>query len=262
MPRAKKADAAPTAVSLSKPATFERLRFWIVGETPLITHAWSFKAKNEMLRKQMGATKSAREKKDPDEDFVNSLYAMKNITSDSSRDERLEGPFGFPVTGVKNCILSSAHKDKGIARTTVMSALFLRAKMVRTMPALASAICDLPLVEIHGSEPVMREDMVRVGVGLNKTAALAYRAQFTNWAILIEGKLNTDAMSVDQLSFLINECGTAAGLGEWRPEKRGMFGVFHLANAEEEAAWDAFAAGNGPLPEVNDDDEFYREAAE
>lgn len=224
------------AAALTKKPTFKSFRVWLIGDTPLITHAWSEKAKREMLQKQVKAPKAGKEARDPQADFVSSLYEMG------------EGQYGFPVTGIKNCILSAAHKDKGIARSATMAALWLNAEMVRVRPALAGAICDMPLVRIHGSKPEMREDMVKVGSGLNKTASLAYRAQFTTWGIRFTGRFNATALNAEQIAFLIMEAGTAYGLGEWRNERKGMFGAFHLAEASEEAAWDAFADSGGPMP--------------
>jgi hypothetical protein len=226
------------AAALSKKPAFKSFSVWLVGDTPIITHAWSEKAKREMLSKQVKATKGGREARDPQADFVSSLYEMG------------DGSFGFPATGIKNCILSAAHKDKGIARSATMAALWLNAEMVRSRPALAGAICDMPLVRIHGSEPEMREDMVKVGAGLNKTASLAYRAQFTTWAMKVTGRFNSAAISAEQLAFLIQEAGMSYGLGEWRNERKGMFGAFHLADAEEEIAWEAYAIKKGPLPEI------------
>jgi hypothetical protein len=146
------------AAQLSKKTKFSGFKTWIVGDTPIITHAWSEKAKREMLQKQVKATKAGKESSRPAVGFVSSLYEMG------------DGVYGFPATGVKNCILSAAHKDKGIARTGVMSALWINAEMVRVRPALAGAVCDMPLIRIHGSAPEMREDMVKIGAGLNKTA--------------------------------------------------------------------------------------------
>jgi hypothetical protein len=220
---------------LSKKPIYSEFAFWIVGDTPLITHAWSEKAKREMLIKQVKATKPGKEARDPQADFVSSLYEMN-------------GGFGFPATGVKNCILSAAHKDKGIARASVMAALWLHAEMVRTRPALAGAICDMPLIKVHGPKPEMREDMVKIGSGLSKTANLAYRGQFTVWAMRITGRFNTAVLTAEALAFIVQESGIAAGLGEWRNERKGMFGAFHLADANEEDAWEAFAAGKGPMP--------------
>ncbi len=229
-------DNESVSVSLSKKPEFKRFSIWIVGDTPLITHAWSEKAKREMLSKQVKATKAGKEARDPDADFISSLYDMG------------DGTYGFPATGIKNCILSAAHKDKGVAKTMVQQALFINADMVRVRPALAGAICDMPLVRIYGGSPEMREDMVRVGVGLNKTASLAYRGQFTVWAMQVTGRLNTSVLAPEALAFLIQEAGLSFGLGEWRNEKKGMFGSFHLADAEEEAAWASYRAGSGSLP--------------
>lgn len=225
--------------SLSKNTSFQRFSVWIVGDTPLITHAWSQKAKLEMLAKQVKATRGGKAERDPQGDFVSSLYEMG------------DGSYGFPATGIKNCITSSAHKDRGIPRSQVIGALWIDADMVRVRPALAGAICDMPLIRIYGSAPENREDMVKIGGGLNKIANLAYRGQFAVWAMKITGRFNRDVINEEALAFLLQASGMASGLGEWRNERKGMFGAFHLANAEEEAAWEAFKDGTGPLPNVS-----------
>jgi hypothetical protein len=104
----------------------------------------------------------------------------------------------------------------------------------------------------------MREDMVKIGSGLNKVASLAYRGQFTHWAFKLSARFNPEILTPEALAFLIQESGLACGLGEWRNERRGMFGAFHLANPAEEREWEAFAFGKGALPVG----ESYRQAAE
>lgn len=229
-------DPINLASLLSTKTPFQGFHLWIVGDTPLITHAWSQKAKLEMLSKQVKATRAGKEARDPQADFVSSLYEMG------------DGSYGFPATGVKNCILAAAHKDKGIPRSGVMSALWIQAEMVRSRPALAGAICDMPLVKIHSGKPEMREDMVKIGSGLQKIANLAYRGQFTIWAMKIKGQFNPAVLTAEALAFLIQESGLASGLGEWRNERKGMFGAFHLASADEEKQWESYAAGKGKLP--------------
>lgn len=241
------------AAELSVAATYKKFTIWLVGDTPLIVHAWSEKAKREMLQKQVKATKSGKEARKPEEDFLNSLYEM-------GTDENNKTLYGFPVTAFKSAILSVAHKDKGVPRSTVQSALWLEADMVRVRPALAGAICDMPLVRIFGSEPEMREDMVRIGTGMTKTANLAYRGQFTNWAVRLSGKFNATVLSSSALAFLIAEAGLSIGVGEWRNTKSGIFGAFHVANVSEQDMWEKFASGKGMLP-VRDDVQ-YAEAAE
>jgi len=236
---------------LSSAVVYQPFKVWLVGDTPLIVHAWSQKAKLEMLQKQVKATKAGKDARDPQQDFVDSLYPMGEIKGKKA--------YGFPVTGIKNAALSSAHKDKGIPRSVVQSALWFDADMVRVQPALSKAICDMPLVRLFGSDPEMREDMVRIGSGLNKTANLAYRGQFTVWAVRLTGKFNPTVLSPEALLFLIRESGVGIGIGEWRNERKGIFGSFHLADMAEQEAWEKFASGKGPLPVRKEE---YAQAAE
>lgn len=223
--------------ALSRPASVKRFKLWLVGDTPLITHAWSEKAKREMLAKQVKAVKAGKGPKDPEAEFKSSLYEMGDEI------------YGFPATAFKKAIWTMAHKDKGIPKTDVMAGLWIDAELVSIRPALAGAICDMPLLRIHGSKPEMREDMVRVGAGIRKTAAFAYRAQFKIWAVRVTGKFNEDVLPAESIAFLIGEGGRGCGVGDWRNEKQGMFGAFHLATPQEEEAWDRFAAKRGPLPQ-------------
>ena len=63
-----------STVTINAPE-FEVVEFKIVGDTPLIVHAWDEKAKRMMLEKQMGkAAKTKHEIKVPTNDFINSLY--------------------------------------------------------------------------------------------------------------------------------------------------------------------------------------------
>jgi len=218
-------------------STFKRFDVWIVGDTPLITHSWSEKARLDMLRKQVKAVKAAgRQARDPQEDYENSLYEIR------------KGVYAFPTTAAKLALMSAAHMDKGISKTAILSNVWLDCSMYKVRPALETAVCDMPLTRIYGAAPEMREDMVRVGAGLNKTSTLAYRAQFFPWAARITGRFNPTQVPAESLAFLFDEAGRACGLCDWRNEKRGVFGSFHLASAEEEDAWMSFAKGEGPMP--------------
>jgi len=218
-------------------STFKRFDVWIVGDTPLITHSWSEKARLEMLRKQVKAVKAAgREARDPEEDYRNSLYQIS------------ENTYAFPTTAIKLSLISAAHQDKGVSKTSVLSNVWLDCAMHRVRPALSNAVCDMPLTRIWGAKPQMREDMVRVGAGLQKTSTLAYRAQFFPWAARVTGRFNPTQVPAEALAFLFDEAGRACGLCDWRNEKRGVFGSFHLAQEEEERQWMSFAAGKGPMP--------------
>ena len=222
---------------LAGKTTFKRFSQWIVGDTPLITHSWSEKARLDMLRKQVKAVKAAgRQARDPEEDFRNSLYEIRKDV------------YAFPTTATKLALMSAAHMDKGISKTAILSNVWLDCAMYKVTPALAGAVCDMPLTRIYGAKPEMREDMVRVGSGLNKTSTLAYRAQFFPWAAKVSGRFNPTQVPPEALAFLFDEAGRACGLCDWRNEKRGVFGAFHMADEQEELEWAAFAKGEGPIP--------------
>ena len=235
------AETVPLARFMSQKAVFQQAEIWIVGDAPLIVHSWSEKAKHEMLQKQVRAIKPGKAPRTPEKEFADSLYMMQ--TKEGS------DVYGFPCTAIKKCMLSAAHKDKGIPRDTVMRSVWFTAPFIRTRTAIDGAICDLPLIRLWGSDPEMREDMVRIGVGLTKTANLAYRAQFRVWAMRIVFRYNASVISEDVIATLITESGMSCGIGDWRNEKNGMFGSFHLGTASEIDAWDKFARRKGPLPQ-------------
>jgi hypothetical protein len=247
---------------------YDTFTLWLVGHTPLIVHAWSQKAKESMLGKQQKEVSEGLDTRDPAADFEASLYPMSPETDAAGERIPLEKrTFGFPVTAVKKAMLSVAHKDRGVPRATVMGALRLKHEMIRVMPALAGAVCDMPLVRIYGSPPEMREDMVRVGAGLNKKATLAYRAQFSVWAIRIRGQVNISTCPFEWIPFLARHSGLAVGIGDWRNEKNGIFGAYHIASPQEIEEWEAYRRGAGPLPapvkfDDDDDDDELQEAAE
>jgi hypothetical protein len=86
------------------------------------------------------------------------------------------------------------------------------------------------MVTIEG-KPVMREDVVKVGKFPNKVADLRYRAEFKKWSCVLTIKYNARVLTQDQIINLLHLAGFAVGIGEWRPEKSGQFGMFHVENA-------------------------------
>ena len=88
-------------------------------------------------------------------------------------------------------------------------------------------MCEL--VEIVG-EPTMREDMVRVGMGV---ADLRYRGEFKKWQCKIPLRYNANVLSLEQILNIFDTAGFSTGVGEWRPQKNGDYGMFHVARGNE-----------------------------
>lgn len=204
-----------------KPIEIQKTTIRVVGDTPLIMHSWSEKAKREILDKQMKKTKaSAKQAKSPVEDFIRSMYWLEGFPEEMSEDGfeeaiRKGARFGFPVTAFKQAAISAAYrmgwtKDK----MSMRGAFFIDGD-------------ENQMVEIFSDVPVIREDMVKVGMG---TADIRFRGEFRNWYAELTISYNKNGQySLEQIINIINAGGYVCGIGEWRPERDGQYGMFHVA---------------------------------
>ena len=216
---AKKNEAAIIEI---KPINIVTTTVRIAGDTPLIMHRWSEKAKRMILEKQMKKTKSsAKEAKNPVEDFIESIYWMEGKPSEYTEDAfkyacKNGARFGFPVTAIKQATISSAYRNGSTKDMASLRGAFF----------IAGEGSEL-LAEVKGSVPTMREDMVRVGMGV---ADIRFRGEFANWYMDLQVSYNANgAYTLDQIINLINVGGFSCGIGEWRPEKDGNYGMYHVA---------------------------------
>ena len=204
-----------------RPLEIVKTTIRIVGDSPLIMHAWSEKAKREMLEKQMKATKTkARDAKNPVEDFIRSMYWLSDMPTDMT-EEGFEAAitngarFGFPVTAFKQAAISAAYrmgwtKDK----MSMRGAFYIDGDSNQ-------------MLEIKSDKPIMREDMVKVGMG---TADIRYRGEFRNWYVDMPISFNKNGKyKFEQIVNIINAGGYVCGVGEWRPERDGQYGMFHVS---------------------------------
>lgn len=189
----------------------------LVGDSPLIVHAWSQKAKLEMLGKQMKTARGAKEAKDPVADFEASMYRLA------------DGGYGFPSVGFKSAAVTAGTSVAGLTKVAARQAFHVLGEDVDVVGAFDGSRSRLNLARIHGI-PQMREDLVRVGMG---TADLRYRAEFTDWRARIVVRFNSNVLSEAQILNLLNTAGFAVGIGEWRPERDGSNGMFHVADERE-----------------------------
>ena len=210
-----------TEVIEIRPIEIKKVTIRIVGDTPLIMHAWSEKAKRMMLEAQMGIAKGKKkEAKNPVDDFIRSMYWLTPMPEDGTMESFEEAivngaRFGFPVTAFKQAAISAAYrmgwaKDK----MSMRGAFFIDSD-------------ENGMIEIHSDTPEMREDMVKVGMG---TADIRYRGEFKNWYADLTISYNANGQySLENIVNIINAGGYVCGVGEWRPERDGQYGMFHVA---------------------------------
>ena len=173
-----------------------------------------------MLEAQMGLAKGKKkEVKNPVDDFIQSMYWLTNKPEESTEEAFMQAikdgaRFGFPATAFKQSAISAAYrlgyvKDKMGLR----GAFFINGD-------------ENGMIEIHSDTPIMREDMVKIGMG---TADLRYRGEFRNWWAELNISYNANgSFSLENIVNIINAGGYACGVGEWRVEKDGQNGAFHV----------------------------------
>ena len=192
------------------PLELETMSIKIVGDSPLIVHAWDEKAKQEMLDKQMKKAKQGKKAKDPKDCYRKSLYWLDENGNriKPGQDVEKHEHFGVPAVMFKAAAVNAAN-EVGLHKTKTRQAFRVLKEFVK----------------ING-KPSMREDMVKIAMG---TADIRYRGEFKEWSAVIQVQFNANRYSAEQIVNLFNTAGFCVGVGEWRPQRGGDFGMFHVA---------------------------------
>ena len=196
---AKKKTTEQVGISIPQIA-IQRLMVKIVGDSPLITHAWAEKAIRQIKDKQAKKATKGKEARDPEADYQAAFYRTD------------DGVPAMPSVAFKSAAVS-ACRDLDMKMTEARGRFHVEGEFI----------------EIIG-EPRMREDMVRVGMG---TADIRYRPEFVKWSAILPITYNSTQISPEQIINLLNVAGFGVGVGEWRPEKNGQYGRFHVASDNE-----------------------------
>ena len=136
---------------------------------------------------------------------------------------------GFPASAMKKAAAASAYRREWTKdRVSVMCSFQIEA--CDDDPDAEMALLERRYIGIKGDLPVFREDNVVVGIS---SADLRYRAQINNWYadIIIAYDVNNKYTLENIVNFL-NVAGFTCGIGEWRTEKSGDFGMFHVEQIE------------------------------
>jgi hypothetical protein len=202
-----------------KPIKIKRIEIKVVGDSSLIVHKWSQKAIQMMIDKQKKKASAGREVRNPELEFVNTLYFIKDepeeLTPETFQKAVKSGAqFGFPSTGFKQCAISGGYRS-GMTKdkVSIQGSFHIEGEFVR----------------IAGSPPIMRTDMVRLG-GMGSPADIRFRAEFKEWSAIIPIRYNEMTISAEQIVNLFNVGGFSVGVGEWRVEKTGDHGMFHVTS--------------------------------
>lgn len=187
-----------------KKLDIRKITLQVEGDSPLIMHKWDEKAKKQMLDKQMKKA-VVREAKDPEAQYLSSLYVL-------DAEKKI---YGFPADAFKAAAVRGG-KSMGVTMTDARGAFFVHGVYAEGE--------GRELVPLKG-DVSMREDMVKLETGV---ADIRYRGQVEHWTADVVISYNASVLSAEQIVNMFNAAGFGVGLGEWRPERNGMFGRFHV----------------------------------
>jgi len=195
------------------PMNIQSMEIVLVGDSPLVVHAWSDKAKKMMLDKQMKKAMPKKEAKSPEQDFIDSLYWYSTKPKNATLADVEKADFGFPAIAFKAAAVDACSHVDGMTKVEARGAFHI----------------DTDLVKVEG-RPTPREDMVRIGMGV---ADIRYRGEFRKWRVRLPIRYNANLISAEQLANLFEAAGFGIGVGEHRPQRDGSGGRFHVARAGE-----------------------------
>ena len=191
----------------------ETIRIPIVGTAPLIVHRFSEKAKRQMLDAMQGR-KNPKQPKDPQAEYDSCFYRCD------------DGTYGFPALAFKAATVGAARFfGKDVTMTSLRQVLFMDAELSKTDGQRLVRINGIAELVDTQAEPVMREDVVRVGIG---GTDLRYRPQFTEWSCVVDVIFVSSMLTRESVLSLVEAGGLGVGVGEWRPERKGDFGTYKI----------------------------------
>jgi len=188
----------------------------VVGLSPLLTHRFSEKAiriMEEAQGEKGGKTKKKREKRDPEDDFLRSMY-WKGGVPNKPKNELLKmvrtHTFQIPARAFKAACVNAVRMVTGLTMKEARSLLFI----------LGTEESNGALVDMESDPPIMDTEPVRIG-GMTKTTDLRYRGEFHNWSAKLRVQYDADLVDPQTIVNLINRAGFSVGILEDRPLPSG-----------------------------------------
>lgn len=177
------------------------LKIKVVGDSPLLMHKFSDASKSKIMDKQTGGAK---------------VRGTRNVSNDIEEaiHKTPDGKVGFPASAFKRAIVESSPYFKQVG---------LNKKLVKGQVHILGNI--LP---IKFKDQVINEAPVRLPSG---NADIRYRPEFNDWSCELTIRFNETLISVEQIVNLLNYAGFCIGIGDWRMQCGGTYGMFHVETA-------------------------------
>ena len=198
-------------VLIPKP-NFKTVVFTIRGTTPYIQEQFSEKASRAIEdRKRDGATKrpKIREKWVPENEAEGMAYRFR------------EGDTGIPVSHIKGSMVKAC---------SLVGLPMTKARMLMSVEGDGfGAVDNKPLIKFKkGGEYKMSSEGFAVGIPAGKNDVHARPMYPEGWEADVRVTFDADILTAEMITNLIYRAGIQCGIGAWRPQKGGQWGMFEL----------------------------------
>jgi hypothetical protein len=192
-----------------------------VGEG-LLVQRFSESKMGDMEKKSLGEAKTSRPHRVYEQEFQEARY-IRN------------GKDVFPSAAIKRAVVEGCSFVDGVYKTTARGAFFILGEYV----------------EIESPKPPeIHKAIVYIGRGSKKIAQVRIRPLYRNWQMRVPIRYDANILSADQLVFLFVQAGFSVGLGDWRPQCNGSFGMFEVktnVNGKVKHGYDPIQEGQSTL---------------
>ena len=203
------------------PISEGRVKFGLIGTSPMIFNCMSEKARRELLMpkgRKTRADRAANLKHVPFDEYRASVYR----SDDPSGPTRLM----FPAPGVKGAMATAALDLPGTRKSEIGRLVWVEGYHVPVwgVPQLMMSV-------------VRSADMA-------KTPDIRTRAILPEWGLIINIKFVQPKLKAVAIAHLLAAAGIVSGLGDFRQEKgKGSFGQFKVVSADDEELLNIMAGG-------------------
>ena len=180
----------------------EKIRVTIEGTTPILFNRFRDVAIEGKSKKRTGAMAES--------DIEDKLYQDDN------------GKTQIPSVYLKNCITEASKQFKivGKGKSTY-------SKLVASTVDIEPFMIDLKA----GKYEIFRISAVNPMTG---GRMMVERPRYTKWGASFEIIINDPAVPVSVVQEILEHAGKYVGIGDWRPQKKGMHGKFAISEFKKE----------------------------
>lgn len=167
-----------------------------VGEG-LLVHRFGESAMREMEAKTLGEAQAVKPPRNYEQEFEEARYIH-------------DGKDVYPTAGIKKTMVEACGFVDGVFKTTARGAFFILGEWS----------------EIKSDPPELHKVIAWINGG--RIPVVRIRPLYRNWTIDVSVRYDANIISAEQLVYLFVKGGFSVGLGDWRPQCSGSFGMFEV----------------------------------